>query len=106
MTRKPALIAQRTRRMPDPKPVDKLITNPDCGLRHAPVDVARARSHAMVERAAEALRALSAPAPASAGGESTSDPRRQTQPDQTQPDQTQPDQTLATCPEPSVEQGV
>ncbi len=43
------LIAQRIRRALDIFPADKLIINPDCGLRHLPADVARSKLAAMVE---------------------------------------------------------
>lgn len=43
------VIAQRIRRALDTFPADKLIINPDCGLRHLPADVARSKLAAMVE---------------------------------------------------------
>ncbi|MGH3873619.1 MAG: hypothetical protein ACRDSR_19270 [Pseudonocardiaceae bacterium] len=43
------LIAQRIRRALETFPADKLIINPDCGLRHLPADVARSKLAAMVE---------------------------------------------------------
>jgi len=49
----PELVASRIRRALDVVAADRLIVNPDCGLRHLPVDVARAKLRAMVEGAAE-----------------------------------------------------
>jgi 5-methyltetrahydropteroyltriglutamate--homocysteine methyltransferase len=43
------LIATRIRKALDTFPAEKLIINPDCGLRHLPADVARAKLAAMVE---------------------------------------------------------
>ncbi len=45
----PDLIAARIRRALDVVPPERLIVNPDCGLRHLPADVARAKLKAMVE---------------------------------------------------------
>ncbi|MGH3718986.1 MAG: hypothetical protein ACRDRI_09135 [Pseudonocardiaceae bacterium] len=52
------LIAARIHRALDAFPADKLIINPDCGLRHLPADVARAKLTAMVEATAAVRRAL------------------------------------------------
>jgi 5-methyltetrahydropteroyltriglutamate--homocysteine methyltransferase len=52
------LIAQRIHRALDTVPADKLIINPDCGLRHLPADVARAKLAAMVEGTAAVRRTL------------------------------------------------
>ncbi|HEV8276657.1 MAG TPA: hypothetical protein VGQ26_13315 [Streptosporangiaceae bacterium] len=49
----PGLVASRIRRALDFVPVERLIINPDCGLRHLPADVARAKLRAMVAGAAE-----------------------------------------------------
>jgi len=49
----PDLVASRIRRALDFVPVERLIINPDCGLRHLPADVARAKLRAMVAGAAE-----------------------------------------------------
>lgn len=46
------LVAARIRRALDVVPADRLVINPDCGLRHMPVDIARAKLSAMVEGAA------------------------------------------------------
>lgn len=43
------LITQRIQRALDTFPAEKLIINPDCGLRHLPADVARSKLVAMVE---------------------------------------------------------
>jgi 5-methyltetrahydropteroyltriglutamate--homocysteine methyltransferase len=55
-----SLIAGRIRRALDVVAPEHLIVNPDCGLRHLPPDVARAKLRAMVEGAA-AVRAELAP---------------------------------------------
>jgi 5-methyltetrahydropteroyltriglutamate--homocysteine methyltransferase len=55
-----SLIAGRIRRALDVVEPEHLIVNPDCGLRHLPPDVARAKLRAMVE-GAEAVRAELAP---------------------------------------------
>jgi 5-methyltetrahydropteroyltriglutamate--homocysteine methyltransferase len=52
------LIAQRIRRALDTIAPEKLIINPDCGLRHLPADVARAKLTAMVEGTAAVRRTL------------------------------------------------
>jgi 5-methyltetrahydropteroyltriglutamate--homocysteine methyltransferase len=74
------LIAQRIRKALETFPVEKLIINPDCGLRHLPADVARSKLAAMVEGAAAVRRALPTP--------------------------TQPSDRTVISPEPTVEQGV
>ncbi len=55
------LIAQRIQRALAVVPVEKLIINPDCGLRHLPADVARSKLAAMVEGTAAVRRTLPAP---------------------------------------------
>jgi len=60
----PELIGSRIRRAADVLGAENLIVNPDCGLRHLPADIARAKLGGMVEASA-ALRAellLDAPA--------------------------------------------
>jgi 5-methyltetrahydropteroyltriglutamate--homocysteine methyltransferase len=60
-------VAARIRRALDVVPSERLIVNPDCGLRHLPVDIARAKLRAMVEGTAAVRRELSgAPEPDSA----------------------------------------
>ncbi|MGH3941601.1 MAG: hypothetical protein ACRDTG_23820 [Pseudonocardiaceae bacterium] len=59
----PQLVAQRIRRALDTIPADKLFVNPDCGLRHLPADVARAKLRAMVEGTAAVRDALPTPVP-------------------------------------------
>ncbi len=49
----PRLIAGRVRRALDVVAPEHLIVNPDCGLRHLPPDIARAKLRAMVEGVAE-----------------------------------------------------
>ncbi len=55
------LIAERIRKALDTFPADKLIINPDCGLRHLPADVARAKLVAMVEGTIAVRRTLPTP---------------------------------------------
>jgi 5-methyltetrahydropteroyltriglutamate--homocysteine methyltransferase len=45
----PELVASRVRRALEIVPAERLFINPDCGLRHLPVDIARAKLKAMVE---------------------------------------------------------
>jgi 5-methyltetrahydropteroyltriglutamate--homocysteine methyltransferase len=47
----PDVVAARIRRGLDVLPPDRLLVNPDCGLRHLPPDVARAKLRAMREGA-------------------------------------------------------
>jgi 5-methyltetrahydropteroyltriglutamate--homocysteine methyltransferase len=54
----PGLIAGRIRSALEIVPADRLIINPDCGLRHLPGPVARAKLAAMVEGAAAVRREL------------------------------------------------
>jgi 5-methyltetrahydropteroyltriglutamate--homocysteine methyltransferase len=49
----PDLVASRIRRALEFVPADRLVINPDCGLRHLPADVARAKLRAMVAGAAQ-----------------------------------------------------
>lgn len=45
----PEIVAARIHRALEIVPADRLIVNPDCGLRHMPIEVARAKLRAMVE---------------------------------------------------------
>jgi 5-methyltetrahydropteroyltriglutamate--homocysteine methyltransferase len=54
------VIAQRIRKALETFPAEKLIINPDCGLRHLPADVARAKLVAMVEGTIAVRRTLPA----------------------------------------------
>ena len=47
------LVASRIRRALEFVPAERLVINPDCGLRHLPADVARAKLRAMVAGAAQ-----------------------------------------------------
>jgi 5-methyltetrahydropteroyltriglutamate--homocysteine methyltransferase len=49
----PGQVADRVRRALDFVPADRLVINPDCGLRHLSADVARAKLRAMVAGAAQ-----------------------------------------------------
>jgi 5-methyltetrahydropteroyltriglutamate--homocysteine methyltransferase len=59
----PLQVADRIRRALDIVPADRLVINPDCGLRHVPGPVARAKLAAMVEGTAMVRRELAAPLP-------------------------------------------
>src|ERR671917_1397267 len=54
------LIAQRIQKALETFPADKLIINPDCGLRNLPADVARSKLAAMVEGTVAVRRTLPA----------------------------------------------
>jgi 5-methyltetrahydropteroyltriglutamate--homocysteine methyltransferase len=56
----PELIADRIRRAADIVPADRLVINPDCGLRNLPGPVARAKLSAMVAGAAAVRQELPA----------------------------------------------
>ena len=49
----PDLVASRIRHALDVVPADRLVINPDCGLRHLPAEVALAKLRAMVAGAAQ-----------------------------------------------------
>jgi 5-methyltetrahydropteroyltriglutamate--homocysteine methyltransferase len=57
------LVARRIRRALEFVPAEKLVINPDCGLRHLPAEVARAKLRAMVAGAAQVRAELRPPAP-------------------------------------------
>ena len=62
------LVAARIRKALRTFPAERLIINPDCGLRHLPADVARAKLAAMVEGTVAVRRTLPSPAgPTQAG---------------------------------------
>jgi 5-methyltetrahydropteroyltriglutamate--homocysteine methyltransferase len=94
------LIAQRTQRALDIFPADKLIINPDCGLRHLPAHVARSKLAAMVEGTVTVRRTLPSQCGPSQCG------LTQCGPIQLGPNQLaeRKEQTV-TSPEPTVEQG-
>jgi len=58
------LVASRIRRALEYVPADRLMINPDCGLRHLAPEIARAKLYAMVAGAAQ-VRAEPTPPPAS-----------------------------------------
>ena len=69
----PELVASRIRRALDFVPVERLVINPDCGLRHLPAGVARAKLRAMVAGAAQVRKeqrppAMEPPAPERVAG--------------------------------------
>jgi 5-methyltetrahydropteroyltriglutamate--homocysteine methyltransferase len=80
-------VAQRIRKVLDTFPADRLIINPDCGLRHLPADIVRSKLAAMVEGTATVRSTLPAEHPVA----STEKPVT-----------TEP---LGTSSEPAVEQG-
>ena len=57
------VIAQRIRKALETVAAEKLIINPDCGLRHLPADVARAKLTAMVQGSIAVRRTLPAAPP-------------------------------------------
>jgi 5-methyltetrahydropteroyltriglutamate--homocysteine methyltransferase len=61
----PGLIADRIRRAAEIVPADRLVINPDCGLRNLPGPVARAKLDAMVAGAAAVRQELAATAQSS-----------------------------------------
>jgi 5-methyltetrahydropteroyltriglutamate--homocysteine methyltransferase len=62
------LVASRIRRALEYVPADRLMVNPDCGLRHLAPDVARQKLRAMVEGAALVRAELTAETQAREGG--------------------------------------
>jgi 5-methyltetrahydropteroyltriglutamate--homocysteine methyltransferase len=56
----PGLVASRIRRALEVVPPERLMVNPDCGLRHLPPDVARAKLRAMVAGTGQVRRELAA----------------------------------------------
>jgi len=58
----PDLVASRIRRALEFVPAERLVINPDCGLRHLPADVARAKLRAMVAGAAQVRKEQRPPA--------------------------------------------
>lgn len=81
------LITQRISKALEIFPADKLIINPDCGLRNLPADVARSKLAAMVEGTVAVRRTLP------------------DQPDKAPSDGHKPPQHQVTPSEPTVEQG-
>jgi 5-methyltetrahydropteroyltriglutamate--homocysteine methyltransferase len=56
----PGLVASRIRRALEFVPAQRLMVNPDCGLRHLPAGVAEAKLRAMVAGAAQVREELEA----------------------------------------------
>jgi len=54
------LVASRIRRALEFVPAERLMINPDCGLRHLPADVARAKLRAMVTGTVQVRQELTA----------------------------------------------
>ncbi|MQA14791.1 MAG: hypothetical protein GEV09_11625 [Pseudonocardiaceae bacterium] len=57
------LVASRIRRALDVLPPERVVVNPDCGLRHLPAGVARAKLRAMVAGAAQVREEVVTPRP-------------------------------------------
>ena len=64
----PELVASRIRRALEIIPADRLMINPDCGLRHLPVEIVRAKLRAMVDGAAQVRSELDRSEGGAAGG--------------------------------------
>jgi 5-methyltetrahydropteroyltriglutamate--homocysteine methyltransferase len=45
----PEVVASRIRRALEVVTPERLVVNPDCGLRHLPADIARAKLHALTD---------------------------------------------------------
>jgi 5-methyltetrahydropteroyltriglutamate--homocysteine methyltransferase len=56
-------VASRIRRAPEYVPADRLMINPDCGLRHLAPEVARQKLRAMVAGVAQVRTELAGPEP-------------------------------------------
>jgi len=54
----PDLVAAHIRRALEVVPPERLMVNPDCGLRHLPAEVARAKLRAMVAGTAQVRQEL------------------------------------------------
>jgi 5-methyltetrahydropteroyltriglutamate--homocysteine methyltransferase len=59
----PEMIARRIRRALEYVPAERLVINPDCGLRHLPAEVARAKLRAMVAGTEQVRKELASPSP-------------------------------------------
>jgi 5-methyltetrahydropteroyltriglutamate--homocysteine methyltransferase len=64
----PELIARRIRRALEYVPAERLVINPDCGLRHLPAEVARAKLRAMVAGTEQVRAELAARPPGRGAG--------------------------------------
>lgn len=97
----PELVAARIRAALKTFPAEKLIINPDCGLRHLPAHVARAKLAAMVEGTLAVRRTLpsqSEPTQVGSNEEAGPDTGQAVEPDE--------HERTAASPEPTVQQGV
>lgn len=65
----PEIVAERIRRALQVVPADRLMVNPDCGLRHLPPAVSRAKLRAMVAGARQVRREIKRQAPQRQGGD-------------------------------------
>jgi 5-methyltetrahydropteroyltriglutamate--homocysteine methyltransferase len=63
----PETVESRIRRAVDVLGIEHLVVNPDCGLRHLPADVARAKLAGMVEASRAVRGSVPSPAPVSSG---------------------------------------
>ena len=78
----PGLVAARIRRALEFVPPQRLVINPDCGLRHLPSEVARAKLRAMVAGAAQVREEIARQHPALTDAQS---PTAETPPARVQP---------------------
>jgi 5-methyltetrahydropteroyltriglutamate--homocysteine methyltransferase len=110
------LVAARIRKALRTFPAEKLIINPDCGLRHLPGDVARAKLTAMVEGTAAVRRTLPSQSGTTQAGSSEAEPVKAESAHAGPNDEVRPNpvgvvpleefqEQTVTSPEPAVEQG-
>lgn len=92
----PETVATRIRRALEVVPAERLVVNPDCGLRHLPAEVARAKLRAMVEGAAQVRAELADTTTPSAGADQPEPSRPPDQPDQAE--RTRKPRTAAAAP--------
>jgi 5-methyltetrahydropteroyltriglutamate--homocysteine methyltransferase len=72
----PEIVADRIRRALEIVPADRLVINPDCGLRHVPGPVARAKLAAMAQGAAIVRQELGQERPDQTAATPTLDPSK------------------------------
>jgi 5-methyltetrahydropteroyltriglutamate--homocysteine methyltransferase len=110
------LVAARIRKALKTFPAERLIINPDCGLRHLPADVARAKLTAMVQGTEEVRRTLPSQARPTQVGSGDAGPWEAGSTYAVPNDEVEPNpvdsvaldefhERTATSPEPAIEQG-
>jgi 5-methyltetrahydropteroyltriglutamate--homocysteine methyltransferase len=77
---RPELVADRIRRALEFVPAERLIVNPDCGLRHVPGSLARSKLRAMVAGTAAVRAEINGTAPASRARRAAAEPAHSTSP--------------------------